>query len=253
MTDTRQGVSILIATYNGAAYIDEQLKSIVMQASSNDEIVIMDDSSSDNSVAIIAHYASNHPNIRLVRNERNVGVRATFERLLGAATKNIVILSDQDDIWIDGRRDRMVESLRHDGCVAVLANALVLTERGVERTFFSEAQPPNVTSLTQNFVRNNFIGCCMAFRREVLNLALPFPRSISMHDWWLGSCAIALGNVRYIAVPLLLYRRHSNNQSASRRRSWRVVAKDRGGNLRALGALLARTARLRRSQNKLRY
>jgi glycosyltransferase involved in cell wall biosynthesis len=245
-------VSILVAVYNGSAYIDEQLRSVVSQISPGDEVIVMDDCSSDSSPDIVARYEREHPNVRLIRNERNRGVRATFEGLLNAASRDIILLSDQDDIWIDGRKDRMVAALQQDGCVAVLANALVLTTRGVERTFFPEAHQPNVASITQNYIRNNFIGCCMAFRREVLRLALPFPARISMHDWWIGSCAITLGEVRYVAEPSLLYRRHSSNQSAGTRRSWRAVAKDRGGNLLALAALFLRAVRLRRPKGSLR-
>lgn len=245
MTNMIQSVSILVATYNGAVYLDDQLRSIVAQASPDDEIVVMDDCSSDDSRAIVARYERDHPNLRLVANDHNIGVRATFERLVSIANREAIILSDQDDIWIDGRRDQMIEELRRDGCVAVLTNALVLTEHGAERTFFTEKQLPNVHSIAQNYLQNNFIGCAMAIRREVLELALPFPATISMHDWWLGSCAIAWGEVRYLEAPSLLYRRHTNNQSAGARRSWHIVAKDRAGNLLALAALLRRVLRLR--------
>ncbi|RYF51585.1 MAG: glycosyltransferase [Cytophagaceae bacterium] len=251
-TDMTLGASIVIATYNGANYLDDQMRSILAQISSHDEVIVMDDHSSDDTRAIVAHYGREHANIKLLANERNIGVRATFERLLSVATKDTLILSDQDDIWIDGRRDRMIEALRHQGCVAVLANARILTEDGAERTFFPEARSPNVDSIAQNYFRNNFIGCCMAIRREVLELALPFPATISMHDWWLGSCAIALGRVRYLAEPSLFYRRHTNNQSAGKRRSWRIVIKDRMGNLRALVVLWRRVLHRRLTGRRLR-
>lgn len=241
-----EGVSILVATYNGATYLDEQLRSILEQVTTDDEVIVIDDCSSDDSVAIVARYIDSHANLRLVENDRNVGVKATIEALLRAATREIIFLSDQDDIWVEGRKNRMVETLRHDGCVAVLANALVMTERGVERPFFPVS--PDVRSIFGNFVQNNFIGCCMALRREVLTLALPFPPGISMHDWWLGTAAMALGDVRFLPEPSLLYRRHGSNQSAGRRRAWQVVAKDRGGNLLALAVLVRRLVHLRATQ-----
>ncbi len=252
MNNMMQSVSILVATYNGAIYLDDQLRSIVAQASPDDEIIVMDDCSSDDSRAIVARYERNHPNLRLVANDHNIGVRATFETLLRIATKEAVILSDQDDIWIDGRRDQMIEELRRDGCVAVLTNALVLTEHGAERTFFRKEHSPNVHSILKNYIHNNFIGCAMAIRRDVLELALPFPATISMHDWWLGSCAIALGEVRYLRSPSLLYRRHTSNQSAGTRRLWHIVLKDRAGNLLALAALLRRSLDLRIARRQSR-
>lgn len=234
------GVSILVATYNGAAYVDEQLRSILAQASPTDEIIVVDDGSSDGTLDILERYARRYPALAVYRNPENRGVRGTFERLLGLATREIIFLSDQDDIWVEGRKDWMVRELRRDGCVAVLTNATILTDGGPGGTFFADGHAPDVNSLWRNFVSNRFIGCCMAVRRDVLALALPFPRTISMHDWWIGSCAMTMGKVRYLPAPSLLYRRHGANQSPSTRRGWRVVARDRRGNLLALATLLRR-------------
>lgn len=242
---TGTGVSILMATYNGASYIAEQLDSILAQAAAGDEIIIVDDGSSDGTLEILGAYSSRFPAIQVLQNSRNIGVKATFEKLLGLATGEIIFLSDQDDIWVEGRRASMIATLRQDGCVAVLANALVLTEKGIGKLFFASGDDPDVGSLWRNFASNRFIGCCMAVRREVLAVILPFPPTISMHDWWIGTCAMAVGRVRYLPEPSLLYRRHSSNQSSSTRRPWRVVMRDRRGNLLALAALLRRHMRLR--------
>ncbi|WP_052742446.1 glycosyltransferase family 2 protein [Sphingomonas sp. Ag1] len=243
------GVSILVATYNGARYLADQMDSILAQVAPDDEVIVVDDGSSDTTFAMLSDYAARFPCVTALRNDRNMGVRKTFERLLGLSTRNIVFLSDQDDIWIEGRKARMIEALQQGGCVAVLANSLVMTDEGIGRSFFPEGHRPDVGSVARTFVRNPFIGCCMAFRREVLAVALPFPASISMHDWWIGTCAMAIGEVRYVAAPSLLYRRHGANQSSSTRRSWRVVLNDRRGNLLALAALAARLVRLRRQQH----
>lgn len=242
----RNGVSILIATYNGAKYLAEQMDSILAEVALDDEIVVVDDASSDETFEILLRYAARSPVVTVIRNDKNVGVKKTFERLLGLSTRDIVFLSDQDDVWIAGRRARMIAALEPEGCVAVLTNSLIMTEQGIGRSFFREGVRPNVGSVARNFTRNNFIGCCMAFRREVLAAALPFPATISMHDWWIGSCAIAIGKVCYLEEPSLLYRRHGSNQSPNTRRSLRVVLGDRYGNLRALGSLLARVISLRR-------
>ena len=113
MSVREAGASILVATYNGAGYITEQLDSILAQAAADDEIIIVDDGSSDETLKILSEYSGKYPSIQVFRNSRNVGVKATFERLLGLATKGIIFLSDQDDIWVEGRRMRMVEALRH--------------------------------------------------------------------------------------------------------------------------------------------
>jgi glycosyltransferase involved in cell wall biosynthesis len=242
----RAGVSILMPTYNGARYLAEQLDSIVAQAAPEDEVIVLDDGSSDATCEIVAGYAERFPFVTALRNERNLGVRGTVEKLLGLATRDVVFLSDQDDIWVEGRKTAMVEALRRDGSTAVLANALVMTERGIERPFFAAPPGPDVRSVLRNYAKNSFIGCCMAFRRDLLAVALPFPPTISMHDWWIGTCAMATGRVTFLPEPSLLYRRHATNQSSSARRPWRVVLKDRRGNLLALAALPARLLRWRR-------
>ena len=239
------GVSVLVAAFNGAEYLSEQLRSILAQMSDEDEVIIVDDCSSDATPDILADYSARYPSVKVISNAVNAGVKATFETLLRQCSRDIVVLSDQDDVWTSGRKVAMVEALRHGGTVAVLANALIVTDRGVTGPFFPER--PAVDSLWRNFMKNNFIGCCMAFRREVLDVALPFPPSISMHDWWIGTCAIAMGEVRYLAAPSLMYRRHSSNQSPSTRRQWRVILKDRTGNLLALATLMRRMVRYRRA------
>lgn len=240
------GVSILVATYNGATYLAEQMDSILAQVSPDDEVIVVDDCSSDNTFAMLSDYARRFPAVIALRNEKNLGVRKTFERLLHLARKDIVFLSDQDDIWVQGRKARMTDALHQDGCVAVLANSLILTENGIDRAFYPEPHHPDVASIWRNFARNAFIGCCMAFRRDILAIALPFPERLSMHDWWLGTCAMAVGRVCYLPEPSLLYRRHGGNLSSSTRRPWRVVLRDRRVNLRALTVLAGRLVRYRR-------
>lgn len=227
--------------YNGSRFIVEQLESILSQASADDEIIILDDRSSDESYAIVKAMEGRHANLKVLQNARNLGVVKTFEALLPLATKDVIFLSDQDDIWTEGRKAQMLKAMCGHGDVAVLANSCIYVDGERVREFFANGHRPDTSSIAGNFLKNNFIGCCMAFRREVLALALPFPGSISMHDWWLGSCAMATGRVVYCDRPALLYRRHSANLSPDTRRKWLPIIKDRSGNLLALTVLLTRS------------
>lgn len=239
--------------YNGSRFIVEQLESILAEVSIEDEIIILDDRSPDDSYAIAKAMESRHPRLQVHRNAHNLGVVKTFEALLARATKNIIFLSDQDDIWVAGRKAEMVAAMNAAGGVAVLANSSIYVEGERVREFFADGYRPDTNSIVGNFLKNNFIGCCMAFRRDILALALPFPGSISMHDWWLGSCAMATGRVAYSDKPALLYRRHSANLSPSTRRKWWPVAKDRIGNLIALARLLKRAMILKLQGNSEQY
>ncbi|RZK33118.1 MAG: glycosyltransferase [Hymenobacter sp.] len=162
----RNGVSILMATYNGATYLTQQMDSILAEVALGDEIFVVDDASSDETFEILLRYATKFPAVTVIRNDNNIGVKKTFERLLGLSTKDIVFLSDQDDIWIAGRKACMISALESEGCVAVLTNSLIMTEQGIGRSFFPEGARPDVGSVARNFTRNNFIGCCMAFRHR---------------------------------------------------------------------------------------
>lgn len=237
-----RGVSVLVAMYNGSRFIVEQLESILLQLAPEDELLVLDDQSTDDSYAIAKAMTARHPGMKVMRAERNVGVARTFEALLALATRDVIFLSDQDDIWIAGRKEQMLEALRDNDAVAVLANSSIYVEGERVREFFPAGYRPNTASLANNFFKNNFIGCCMVFRRDILALALPFPKRISMHDWWLATCAMSTGKVAYSAAPSLLYRRHSANLSPSSRRKWKAILKDRAGNLFAIAVLFQRLA-----------
>ena len=239
------GVSILVAMFNGSRFIVEQLESILAQLATEDELLVLDDRSTDDSYAIAKAMEARHPGMKVMRSEQNGGVAKTFEALLSLATKDTIFLSDQDDIWIAGRKAQMLAAMRDDRAVAVLANSSIYVDGERVREFFPAGHRPNTESVSKNFLKNNFIGCCMAFRREILTLALPFPDRISMHDWWLATCAMSTGKVAYSAAPSLLYRRHSANLSPSSRRKWKAILKDRAGNLFAMTILFRRVAGLK--------
>lgn len=236
-----EGVSILLAMYNGADFIVAQLESIIAQAAADDEILVLDDCSTDESYAIVKHMENHHPGLRVMRNTHNMGVVATFQALLALANKDIIFLSDQDDVWLENRKSQMLRLLDERTNVAVLANAHFFRDGVVMHQVFADKYQPNTKSYVHNFIKNSFIGCCMALRREVLVLALPFPNHISMHDWWLGNCAMAIGRVAYSDKPSLLYRRHSSNLSPGTSRKLWPVTKDRLGNLKALSILAVRS------------
>lgn len=240
-TAATEAISIVMATYNGSRYIEDQLRSILSQMSDTDELIIVDDGSADDTLDIIGNMTGHLPQVMVYRNEVNLGVIKTLEKGISFSSRNIIFLSDQDDIWVMDRKQKMLRAFKDPECRALLANSTIMLDDIVsDTTFFREGHVPDTWSIWGNFRKNNFIGCCMAFRREVLQLALPFPDTISMHDWWIGSCAIATGKVAYLAEPTLLYRRHASNQSSSVRRPWRKVIDDRQGNARALVELLRR-------------
>lgn len=213
-------ISVCIATHNGAKYIVQQLKTIISQLGDEDEIVISDDGSDDDTLDIInslndsririfTFNQSNkkkHPHERVCRN---------FENALKHAQGDIIFLSDQDDEWMPDKADV---------CKKILENYdLVLHD-------FQHMNDKGETIMPLHYdgafrYRNYFLqsgkhyGCAMAFRKSVLEYALPFPKHLLLHDYWIGILSELLGNFYFEERPLIRYRIHQDNTSATNN-SW---------------------------------
>jgi glycosyltransferase involved in cell wall biosynthesis len=202
-------ISVCIATYNGSAYIKEQLVSILDQISNNDEIIISDDGSTDNTLDIVNEL--NDSRIKLIDGERHLGIIKNFERALYAAKGEYIFLCDQDDIWLPGKVKQFLSVLT-DNILAV--SDCIIVDGNLHEVYPSFFQIRGSQSgLFHNILRNSYLGCCMAFRKELLKYALPIPKYSPMHDMWIGLVAETRGKVTFIEKPLTLYRRHNNNAS----------------------------------------
>lgn len=215
MSSLRPQVSVALATYNGVRWLLPQLRSIAGQLLPSDEWVIVDDGSTDGTVSLIE--AQRDPRIRLLRNASNAGVRASFERALAACRGEFIFLADQDDVWLPGKRDALVAALQA-GALLAISDATVIDGEGREiAPSFMARRGGFRGSFAATLVRNRFLGCAMAFRRELLDEVLPIPQSAPMHDMWIGALASLRGRVAYIERPLMQYRRHGGNVSPEHR------------------------------------
>ena len=207
-------ISVCLATYNGQKFLADQLASIVHQLQSGDEIVVADDGSSDRTVEIASSFA---PWIRLISTTRVGGVVKNFERTIAAANGDVIVLCDQDDVWLDGR----VDAIR-SACMSadlVLLNGQVVDAELAPRQN-SVFQLVNMRSgFMPNLLKNSFIGCCMAFRRNIRDAIIPFPNGVPWHDWYIGLFAEATGRVHRIDSISMLYRRHGDNFSPTGEKS----------------------------------
>ena len=203
-------ISVCMATFNGANYLFDQILSILKQLRPGDELIISDNGSTDESLNIIREFNDNR--IKLLHC-KTVGVVQNFQNALQSASGEYIFLSDQDDIWMPGRVEIMVEMLRTSHMV--MGNAVITNEdlnpdiHGY--TLFELTKPSKY--FLKNIVKNTFTGCCMAFDRDLLRAALPVPSNIPMHDWWIGLMAIWIGEISFLDSPCLFYRRHNNNVS----------------------------------------
>lgn len=200
-----------MATYNGADYIKPQVDSILPQLSDQDELIISDDSSTDRTVEIVEQIDDSR--IRLLRGSTARNPIFNFENALKQATGDIIFLADQDDIWLPDKVRVMTEALTD--CDLVVSDARIIDETGKvdPRSFYAAMH--SGPGLLKNLCKNTFLGCCMAFRADVLDWALPFPKDVPMHDMWLGMVAEMFGSTRFCPQVLMQYRRHAENASST--------------------------------------
>ncbi|UBM12561.1 glycosyltransferase family 2 protein [Cupriavidus metallidurans] len=213
-------ISVCIATYNGEAYIQEQLDSILTQLGEGDEIVVCDDQSSDRTLDIIDGY--HDARIRTHRNEKRLGHVRNFEKALSLSKGDYVFLSDQDDIWLPGRVQIMMSKFEEDAAVDLVASNFDLIDAsGVHLGEFRNLGEAKKSRFGQAFAifagRAPYFGCTLLLRRSLLNNCLPIPSGVESHDIWIALIASLVGKVVNLPGPTLLHRVHGKNVTKKRR------------------------------------
>lgn len=227
-------ISVCLAARNGSRHIRAQVESI-LASSRVAELLVSDDGSTDETLQVLQ--AIRDPRLKLLAGPRR-GVMRNFEFLLGQAEGEYIFLSDQDDIWLERKVEIMTEALR-DADLAVSDCSIVDEQLRVIAPSFFETRGSG-PGVLKNLWRNSYLGCCMAFRRRVLDYVLPFPASVPMHDWWIGLMVDLKGRVRFVPQALVLYRRHDANVTFTAEGSRASRFAQLRWRLRVLGALIAR-------------
>lgn len=214
-------ISVCIATYNGEKYIKCQLESILKQLATDDEIIVSDDESTDNTISIINNLNDNRIKVYNHKKDKSLlGKTAAsfmlasdnFENAINHSKGDYIFLSDQDDIWVEGRVEKMLSLLKTNGMV--MCNFSTID--GNDNIITKNVRPNNPVSnsLLCNMLKTPFLGCCMAFQRETLLKTLPFPKPCIGHDFWIGCLLMKIGTTySYIDTPLHHYRVHGHNVS----------------------------------------
>jgi glycosyltransferase involved in cell wall biosynthesis len=219
-------VSVCMAAYNGAPYIEAQICSILKQLGHADQLIIVDDKSTDDTVEIIKNFKDSR--IQLISNTNNVGAALTFNRALQEASGDIIFLSDQDDFWHDGKVATVVKMIQTGNLDLLVHDAVVMRGGQVVHASLFEMAGSS-SGVIKNIVSNTFTGCCMAFRRDVLRDVLPISAHIGLfHDAWIGVLAQYLGyKITFVPVPLIDFIRHGGNASTLQRRGITPILLDR--------------------------
>lgn len=207
-------ISVAMITYNGEAFLREQLVSILSQLGPADELVISDDGSTDGTLDMIEEFINENAPIRLLAGP-GTGIKANVEHALRHCNGKYIFLADQDDIWAPDKVKEVLQCFKTQKASLVIHDATVFTDK-MESPFMDSffAFRHSGPGIMKNLWKNSYIGCCMAFRRELLDKALPIPAKIEMHDQWLGILNdFYLKKSYFYSRPLLHYRRHPENNS----------------------------------------
>lgn len=230
---TRLVLSVVLCTYDGAAYLQEQLDSLLCQTRKPDEVVVGDDCSRDGTWPVLQAFEKKAGalgiKVSLVRNERNLGFVGNFTQTLKRAAGDIVLLCDQDDIW---HWDKLaVIERRFTGqpeLLLLFSNARLVDATGQElrHSLFEALEFDDEERRTVReggafdvLLRRSIVtGATAAFRRHLLEIALPVGKGW-IHDEWLALIAAVAGRVEMIEDPLIDYRQHDRNQIGMRKRT----------------------------------
>ena len=230
-------VSVAMCTFNGAAFVEAQLESILAQSRSPDEIILCDDGSTDGTIDVAKKISSKYPDkIRIIRNERRLGCCRNFESAVSLVTGDIIFLSDQDDFWFPDKVASMLRVFAEDPDVVMAYSDAVLTDGDLRPTgtVFNRRKDTDLrkTPSLQQLSRGvAFNGPMMAFHSRLKPFVIPFsPLSLQWtHDHWIGFIAYAVGKIGVIERPLVYYRRHGKNEGGDAEfdggllYQWRVV------------------------------
>ncbi len=201
-------ISVCMATFDGARFVQRQVATILEQLEPGDELVVSDDSSTDDTVAIVRSFGD--PRIRVLEASTFRSPLLNFEHAIRNARGDTIVLSDQDDIWLPNKlplvRQLFAGETSRPYLVVLDAEVVDESERLLEPSVLAklDAGP----GLLKNLWANRYLGCCMAFSSDLLATAFPFPPGVGMHDIWLGQLCERIGKTAFVHVVTMRYRRH---------------------------------------------
>ena len=225
-------ISVALGTYNGARFLDEQLRSIAAQTRLPDELVVCDDGSSDETVSIVRRFAAERPfEVRLEINERNAGSRANFARAASLCRGEIIALCDQDDVWLPGKLARIEQAFAEEPQLGFVFSDAVLIDAESHRLRrrlwkaigFSRRLQRQVDGgrAVEVLVKRNVVtGATMAFRAVHRDILLPIAGNW-VHDGWFALMIAAVAPCRSIPETLVEYRQHAGQQIGVKKHSLR--------------------------------
>lgn len=211
-------ISVCMTTHNSARFVKEQLESILVQLGDDDELIVSDDGSTDETLEIIDSFHDSRIRVVHCHHDRkdlpsHEYATRNFENALKASRGEYVFLSDHDDVWLSDKVSVTVSYLKDhpyviSDCYVTDENLNIISE-----TRFTAEENVHFNKYAALVLSTPYQGSCAAFRREVLEKALPFPKGLQSHDRWIGDVAAFFFSVTIIPEKLIYYRRYEGTAS----------------------------------------
>jgi glycosyltransferase involved in cell wall biosynthesis len=203
--------SIAMATFNGAEYLQEQLESFLAQTRLPDELIVCDDGSEDDTLAILHAFQKTAPfHVEISENQTRLGCTKNFEKAASLCTGDLIFFSDQDDVWFENKLEVMIQFMENHPQVMVAVNDAEIVDEKLTTPGIRKSRQVLDLGLP---ITSFHSGCCLVFRDGIKSLFFPVPDEVFAHDTWLNRLAGALESRTFVDVPLQYYRRHTQNTS----------------------------------------
>lgn len=219
-------IDVLLACYNGSAYLPQQLASLTAQSGEDFRVLMQDDGSQDGTPELLADWCQRDRRFQLVSDaspQRIHSAIGNFWSLLQQSDAPYIALCDQDDEWLPQRLHCCMAAMQAaelrwgaDTPLLIHSDAQLIDAQGAilhESFFRHQGWDAEATTLPRLLVQNNVTGCTVLLNRPLCRLALAHgdPARMHMHDWFLALTAAAFGQVICIPQPLVRYRQHGEN------------------------------------------
>lgn len=206
-------VSIVLCTYNGARFLRQQLDSLVGQTYPVYELLVFDDRSSDDTVKILNEYATQFPFVKVNVNAQNLGYTRNFEQALHRASGDVIAISDQDDVWMLDKIEKMMKAWKPEHPL-IYCNSYIFKDELPAKPKQPGYRMFKGSDARQLALVNTISGHATMCRKDFLPLVLPFSNE-AMYDWWMGVVAACNGGVQHYNEVLVYHRNHESNMTVN--------------------------------------
>ena len=228
MPDT-PSIDILLATYNGAKYLDQQLQSLLAQTYQHWRLIVRDDGSSDTTLKLLLNFAQKYPDKIFIVKDTKGSLRAkmNFSELITYSQAAYTMFCDQDDVWLPNKIELSLKHLQKlEAEHGIQEPLLVYTDLKVVNDQlgvihesmwdYTQIVPERDQKWNRLLTVNPAVGCTVMFNQSLRNVVTLIPHKAVMHDWWLALVACFFGHLDFIPQATMLYRQHQNNVVGAR-------------------------------------